>query len=168
MDKSSQTLLVIFIAVAAISILAQAVFTVGMFIAVRKSQKKLMALADDVRLHALPAIISAREVIQDITPKLKAISENLTAISATLRSKTDQVGVLVGDVTNRAQAQVSRVDGMVKATLDQLTSAVHAIEHGIAMPVRHVNGIINGLRAGVDVMRRKDHNHPDPEDDLFV
>jgi hypothetical protein len=169
MDKSSQTLLLIFVAVAAISILAQAVFTVALVIGARMAQKKVMALADDVRLHALPAIISSREVIQDLTPKLKAISENLTAISATLRSKTDQVGGLVGDVTNRAHVQASRVDGMVKGTLDQLTVAVHAIEHGIAVPVRQVNGILNGLRAGVDVMRKKEPiNHLDPEDDLFV
>ena len=169
MDKSSQTLLVIFIAVAAVSILMQAGFTLGMFIGARKAQKKLMALADDVRLHALPVIMSSRELIQDITPKLKTITENLAAISTTLRSKTEQVGGLVADVTNRAEAQAARVDGMVKGTLDHLTSAVQAIEHGIAVPVRQVNGILNGLRAGVDVMRNKDRsNHLNPEDDLFV
>jgi hypothetical protein len=65
--------------------------------------------------------------------------------------------------------QASRVDNIVKGTLDQLTVAVQAIEHGIAVPVRQVNGIINGLRAGVDVMRSKTpSNHLDPEDDLFV
>ena len=169
MDKSSQTLLVIFIAVAAISILMQAGFTVGMFFAVRKTQKKIMSLADDVRLHALPAIMSSRELIQDITPKLKLITENLTATTATVRSKADQVGGLVGNVTERAQVQASRVDGMVKGTLDQLTNAVHAIEQGVAVPVRQVNGILNGLRAGMDVMRKKTPaNHLDPEDDLFV
>jgi hypothetical protein len=169
MDKSSQTLLLIFVAIAAISILAQGVFTVALFFGARKAQKKLMLLADDVRLHAMPAIISSREAIQDLTPKLKTIAENLTAVSSTLRSKTEQVGVLVGDVTNKAQAQATRVDGMVKGTLDQLTFAVQALEHGIAVPVRHVNGIINGLRAGVDVMRRKNSdNHLNPEDDLFV
>jgi hypothetical protein len=32
-----------------------------------------------------------------------------------------------------------------------------------------VNGILNGLRAGVDVMRKKNSsNHEEPEDDLFV
>jgi hypothetical protein len=62
-----------------------------------------------------------------------------------------------------------RVDGMVKGTLDHLTSAVQAIEHGVAVPVRQVNGILNGLRAGVDVLRKKDlSNHREPEDDLFV
>jgi hypothetical protein len=169
MDKSTQTLLVVFIAVAAVSILMQAGFTVAIFVGSRKAQKKITALADDVRLHALPVIMSSRELLQDVSPKLKTIAENLTATSATLRTKADQVGGFVGDVTGRAQAQASRVDGMVKGTLDQLTYAVHALEHGIAAPVRQVNGILNGLRAGVDVMRKKTpDNHLDPEEDLFV
>jgi hypothetical protein len=169
MEKSTQILLVVFVAVAAVSILMQAGFTVAMFVGARKAQKKLLALADDVRLHALPVIIQSREIIQDFTPKLKIITENLTAASATLRSKTDQVGGLVGDVTGRAQAQATRVDGMVKGTLDQLNFAVHALEHGVAVPIRQVSGILNGLRAGVEVLRKKSPSDPlDPEDDLFV
>jgi len=168
-DNSTQTLLVVFIAVAAVGIAMQAGFTVAIFIGARKTQKKVMTLADDVRLHALPAIMSSRELIQDLTPKLKSITENLMATTATLRSKAEQIGVVVGDVTERAHMQASRVDNIVKGTLDQLTVAVQAIEHGIAVPVRQVNGIINGLRAGVDVMRSKaPGNHLDPEDDLFV
>ncbi len=169
MDNSTQTLLVVFIAIAAISILMQAGFTVAIFLGARKAQKKVTALADDVRLHALPAIMSSRELIQDLTPKIKAITENLSVTTATLRSKSEQIGVVVGDVTERAHMQASRVDNIVKGTLDQLTVAVQAIEHGIAVPVRQVNGIINGLRAGVEVMRSKaPSNHLDPEDDLFV
>jgi hypothetical protein len=168
MDKSSQTLLVIFVAVAALSILMQAGFTVAIFIGTRKAQKKLTALADDIRLHALPVIVSSREIVHDLSPKIKTITDNLTAASATLRSKADQIGAVVGDVATRTQGQVTRVDGMVKVTLDQLTSAVQAIEHGIAVPVRQVNGIINGLRAGVEVLRQKNPDHLTPEDDLFV
>jgi hypothetical protein len=169
MDKSSQTLLIVFIAVAAISILMQAGFTVAMFLATRKAQKKIMNLVDDVRLHALPAIMSSRELIQDVTPKLKLITENLTATTTTLRAKTDKIGGVVDNVTDRAQVQATRVDGMVKGTLDQLTNAVHAIEQGVAVPVRQVNGILNGLRAGMDVMMKKTPtNHLDPEEDLFV
>ena len=168
MDNSTQTLLVVFIAIAAISILMQAGFTVAIFLGARKAQKKITTLADDVRLHALPAIMSSRELIQDLTPKLKSITENLTATTATLRSKRSKSGY--GGRRNRESARPGfAVDGIVKGTLDQLTLAVQAIEHGIAVPVRQVNGIINGLRAGVDVMRSKDAgNHLDSEDDLFV
>jgi methyl-accepting chemotaxis protein len=168
MDKPTQTLLLIFVAVAAISILMQAGFTIAIFIGARKTQKKMLGLADDVRLHALPAIIASRDLIQDITPKLKTITDNLTAMSTTVRAKTEKVGGLVGDVTDRAQAQASRVDNMVKGTLDHLTIAVQAIEHGVQRPVRQVSGILNGLRAGVDVLRRKEPSVPDSEDDLFV
>jgi hypothetical protein len=159
MDKSSQDLLVVFIAIAAISMLMQAGFTVAMFIGALKARKKVTALVDDVRLHAMPVIISSRELIQDLAPKIKT--------STTLRAKAEQISTVVGDVTNKAHVQASRVDGMVKSTLDHLTLAVQALEHGVAAPVRQVNGIINGLRAGVDVMRKKT-NHLDPEDDLFV
>jgi methyl-accepting chemotaxis protein len=169
MDKSTDTLLVVFIAVATVSILLQAGFAAATFVGARKAQKKIMELADDVRLHVLPVIMSSRELIQDVSPKLKSIAENLTATSATLRTKADQIGGFVGDVTGRAQAQASRVDSMVTGTLDQLTYAVQAIEQGIAAPVRQVSGILNGLRAGMDVMRKKTpDNHLDPEGDLFV
>ena len=172
MDKSSQTLLLIFIGISALSILLQAAFTIGMAVGVRKMQKKIMALVDDVRLHAMPALISSREIIQELTPKIKTVSDNLTAVSATLRAKTDELGGLVGDVTGRAQVQATRVDGMVKGTLDQLTSAVHALEHGVAVPIRQVNGILSGLRAGVEVLRKKTpHEQPletEAEQDLFV
>ena len=168
MDKQSQTILIVFIAVAALSLLLQAASMLAVAIGARKAQKKIMALADDVRLHALPVIMSSREVLQDIGPRLKTITANLEVTSTVLRSKSEQVSGLVGDVTTRAQVQAARVDGMVKGTLDQLTVAVHAIEHGIAVPVRQVNGIINGLRAGVEVLRHKNPDHLTPEDDLFV
>jgi hypothetical protein len=169
MDSSTQTLLIVFVAVAAVSMLLHASVMVAVFIGARKAQKKVEDLVDDFRLHALPVIISSREVLNEVSPKLKVITENLVAASTTLRTKADQVSGLVGDVTSRAQVQALRVDGMVKATLDQVTFAAHAIEHGLAMPVRQVNGLLNGLRAGVDVMLKKTPGtHRDPEDDLFV
>jgi hypothetical protein len=165
----SPTLLIVFIAIAAVSLLVHAIALVVMALGAQKARKKVEALADDFRLHALPVIISSRDVLNDISPKLKIITENLMATSSTLRAKTDQVGGLVGNVTDRAQAQASRVDGMVKATLDQVTFAAQAIEHGLAAPVRQVSGILNGLRAGVDVIRKKTPGtNRDPEEDLFV
>jgi hypothetical protein len=149
MNETSQILLVVFVAVAAISLLMQAGFTVAIFIGARKVQKKLTTVADDIRLHALPVIMSSREVVSDLTPKIKTVADNLVDVSATLRTKAEQIGVVVGDVATRTQA-------------------VQAIEHGVAVPVRQVNGIINGLRAGVEVLRKKNPDPLSPEDDMFV
>jgi hypothetical protein len=170
--NTTQTLLMIFIAVATVSILIQAGVMVAMAVGARKTQKKLVALAEDVRLHALPVIMSSRELVQETGPKVKTILEDLTAMSATVRGKTEQISTLVGNVTDRAQVQATRVDGMVKGTLDGVTAAVQAIEHGVAGPVRQVNGLLNGLRAGVEVLRTKSPADPtkeqESEADLFV
>jgi hypothetical protein len=169
MENHSQTLLLVFVAVVSVSLLLQAGSIVAMLLGARKAQKKVTALADDFRLHALPVIMSTREIIHELSPKLRTIVDNLEATSTTLRTKSDQLGGLVGDVANRAQAQATRVDDMVKGTLDQITYAAHAVEAGISMPVRQVSGILNGLRAGVEVLWKKTpSNHLDPEDDLFV
>jgi methyl-accepting chemotaxis protein len=169
MDNQSQTLLLVFVAVVSVSLLLQAGSMVAMFLAARKAQKKVAALVDDLRLHALPVIMSSREVIHELLPKMRTIVDNLEVTSTTLRSKTDQLGGVVEDVAHRAQAQAARVDGIVKGTLDQITYAAHAVEAGISMPVRQVSGILNGLRAGVEVLWKKTpSNHLDAEDDLFV
>jgi methyl-accepting chemotaxis protein len=169
MDNHSQTLLLVFTAVVAVSLLLQAGSMVAMFLVARQAQKKVMAVVEDVRLHALPVIMSSREIIHELSPKLKTIVDNLEATSTTLRTKSEQLGGVVEDVAHRAQAQATRVDDMVKGTLDQITYAAHAVEAGIAVPVRQVSGILNGLRAGVEVLwKRAPSNHRDAEDDLFV
>jgi hypothetical protein len=55
-----------------------------------------------------------------------------------------------------AQAQVSRVDEMATAVLDGLTQATAAVQHGVTTPLKQVTGVLNGLRAGLDVLLRKD------------
>lgn len=168
MDKSSEILLVVFIGICACSMLVQGIVALGLLFGARAAQKKLLALADDVRLHALPVIISSNQVVQDLTPRLKVISENLEKISDLARTKSEKVGGLVDDVTSRAHVQADRVDGMVKGTLDQVTHAVQAIETGVQKPLRQVNGILNGLRAGIDELRRKDGVRAPEGEDLFV
>lgn len=168
MDHSSQILLLIFVAICACSMVAQAVVAIGLLVGARAAQKKLLALADDVRLHAMPVIISSQQVVQDLTPRLKVISENLEKISNVARTKSEKVGGLVDNVTNRAQVQAERVDGMVKGTLDQVTYAVQAIESGVQKPLRQVNGILNGLRAGFEEFRKKEEVRSEEGEDLFV
>jgi methyl-accepting chemotaxis protein len=171
-NNTTQTLLMVFVGITSVSFLIQAGVMVAMAVGARKTQKKVMALAEDVRLHALPAIMSSRELVSETSPKIKSILEDLSSMSSLVKGKTEQISTLVGDVTDRAQVQTARVDGMVKGTLDGLTSAVQAIEHGVAGPVRQVNGLINGLKAGVEVLRSKTPAEPtrvqESEADLFV
>jgi methyl-accepting chemotaxis protein len=164
---------IIFTAVTAVSVLIQASAIVAMFFGARETQKKVHALVEDFRVHVLPSVGTAKALIEDLSPKLKVITSNLVETSGKVRTMTEEVNEAVKDVTERARAQAAHVDGMVQGTLDHIDNATTTIQHGISVPLRQLNGILNGVRAGMNVMLHKTPNHSarsgeSPENDLFI
>jgi hypothetical protein len=156
MDNTTQTVFIIFTALVAVSVLIQASIILTFFLVARRMQKKVMALLDEARVHVLPALATSRNLLEEVAPKAKVISTNVVEITETLRKKSEEVGVVVGDVLDRTRVEASRIDGMVHGTLDQITHATHAVQHGVSVPLRQLSGILNGVRAGLNVLREKD------------
>ena len=169
MDKTTQIVFIVFTAVVSVGVIIQAGAIIATFMAARKTQKKLHALIEDFRIHVLPAVSSSRAMIEDLSPKLKMISSNLVESSNELRTMADQVGGVVADAVGRTRVQVAHVDGMVEGALDQIARAANTIQSGIAIPVRQLTGIVNGLRAALNVIwSRPPQRQAEAEDDLFV
>jgi hypothetical protein len=155
MDKNTQIIFIIFTAVTAISVVIQGCAILAMFLAGRKTQKEVHALIEDFRVHVLPIVSSSRGLVEDLSPKLKIISSNVVDTSKNVRTMVQDVSGVVGEVAERTRAQAAHVDGMVQGTLDQINHAGTTIQHGISVPIRQLNGILNGLRAGVNVILSK-------------
>ena len=169
MDHTTQIVFIVFTIAIAVSVFIQTIAILGMGLAVVKMQKKAQALIDEVRGHALPVISSSRAIIEDIAPKIKTVSANLVETSNQLKGVAAEVVEVVGDVAERTRSQAAHVDGMVQGTLEHLTQAGNSIQHGISIPMRQMTGIINGLRAAINVMRGKPtHGDIEIENDLFV
>ncbi len=47
---------------------------------------------------------------------------------------------------------MARVDGIVGKTLTATAEIMATIEHTVRVPVREVAGIVNGIKAGLDVL----------------
>ena len=97
-------------------------------------------------------------------PRLKIATTNLVEASHTLRAQAEQINKTVTDVAGMAQTQASRVDDMATAVLDGLTQATAAVQHGISTPLKQVSGVLSGLRAGFDTLRRKSPSRQFDED----
>lgn len=166
----SPVLYFIFIAATAVGVLIQAGVLLGLFLAFLKLYSKLETILTHVTDHALPLIASSKVVLEEISPKLKVISDNLIDVSETLKHESKNVKVSVDEVLEKTRAQTARVDEMVSGTLDGLSHASAAIQHGVEVPLRHLNGVVSGIRAGVETLlggRRR----PSPraaEDDFVV
>jgi methyl-accepting chemotaxis protein len=160
---------IIFTAVTSIGVLLQAFVLLGIYLGIRKTTKKLEDLADEGSVHLLPTIAASRKIVEDLAPKIKTISTNLVETSNALREEAEQVRVAVDDVVGRTRGQAAKVDELLTGTLNGVAHAASSLQEGLAVPLRQLHGVLNGIRAGLDVLRQKNRNtHVAEDEDLFV
>jgi methyl-accepting chemotaxis protein len=147
---------IIFTAITAVGVLLQAFVLLGMYIAIRQSTKKLHEITDEVRVHLLPTVNATRQLIEDLSPKLKIATSNLVEVSHTLRHETKHVSATMDDVLSKTKAQAARVDEMMSGVLNTVEHASAVVQHSVAAPLRQVSGVMAGLKAGFDVLRGKE------------
>ena len=109
----------------------------------------------EIAPHIVPMVKSARSTVDSLGPKLKHITENMVEVSDILRSETQHITVSLSDVVERTHQQAARVDHIVSSTLNGIGHATAAVQEGLSAPIRHINGVIEGIRAGFGSLRRK-------------
>ena len=152
LSSGNSRLLMIFVGLAAIALMVQAIALVIMAVAAGKARRDGMALVDELRVKMTPIVDSAQELVRDSSPKIKVITENLVEASHIVRNKAREFDVTASDLNAKTRAQAARVDGMVSSVLDTTAEIKDTIQRGIKIPVREVAGMVNGLKAGLDVL----------------
>jgi hypothetical protein len=152
LSSGNSRLLMIFVGLAALALLVQAIALVVMAVAAGKARKDGLALVEEVRAAVMPLVTTTQELIRDSSPKVKVITENIVEASHIIRSKAREFDVTASDLNSKTRAQAARVDGMVTSVLDTTAEIKDSIQRGIKIPVREVTGLVNGLKAGLDVL----------------
>jgi methyl-accepting chemotaxis protein len=109
----------------------------------------------EVAPHIGPMVKSTHALVDDLSPKLKHITSNMVEVSDILRSETQHITVSLSDMVERTHQQAARVDNIVSSTLNGIGHATAAVQEGISAPLRHLSGMLDGLRAGFGSLRRK-------------
>jgi hypothetical protein len=152
LSSGNSRLLMIFVAMVAIAMVAQAIALIIMAIGAAKARKRGLEIAEEIRVKMLPIITGTHELIRDNAPKVKIITENFVETSHVIRSKAQDFDVTASDLNAKTRAQAARVDGMVTSVLNTTAEISESIQKGIKIPVREVSGVVNGLKAGLDVL----------------
>jgi len=139
LSSGNSRLLMIFVAMVAVAMVAQAVAVIAAVIAAAKARKQLLSIAEEVRAKSLPVIDGAQFMVQDLQPKFRMLADNL--------------------VNRRARNQTARVDDMFTSVLDSTEGIASTVQKTVSAPVREFHGIMNGLKAGFDVLTGRRENH---------
>jgi hypothetical protein len=152
LSSGNSRLLMFFVGLVAVAMVIQAIFVVVFALGALKSQKRIAAIAEEIRGRALPVIDSAEAMFHDTVPKIRVITDNLVETSHIVRAKAQEFDATLTDVNLKTRAQVGRLDSMVSTTLARTAAIADTIHEGIRVPVKQVAGIVAGLRAGLDVL----------------
>jgi methyl-accepting chemotaxis protein len=167
---------ILFTAVTAFGVVLQAAVLLGMLLALKGALKRVNEVTAKAEEMALPVFESTRDLLKDVSPKVKVAAQNLMEVSETakqvsntVRAESAQMAVALNDVLARASVQVDRVDEMVTGTLSSVAHATGVLQKAVSGPARQVSALLSGLRAGFDVLRKKDNGvHATADGDPFV
>lgn len=152
-------LLMIFVGVVAFSMLVQAVVVIVVAIGSTKVLKRMLAIAEELRSKAsplidkaIPIIDKAEMLVETTIPKINKISDNLVETSDIVKSKAKEFDVTLTDANVKTRAQVARVDGMISTGLTATGALAEIVHKGIRTPLVEMSGMVNGFKAGIDVL----------------
>jgi hypothetical protein len=152
LTPANTKLLIIFVGIVAISMLAQAIALIAVAVGAAKARKRGLEIAEELREKVMPVITGTHEIIRDSGPKVKIITENLVETSHVVRSKAAEFDVTASELNMKARAQAARVDGMVTGVLNTTSEISDTLQRAVKLPVREFTGLVNGFKAGLDVL----------------
>ena len=166
----------LFTALTGIAVLLQAGVLVAIFVVLRKTSTKMEALAEEVKVKALPTIAQAEAMLTEIRPRVEAIAEQVQDSTARVRDQVERVDAAVNDVVDRARLQIIRADELFTRTLDRVERTSDIVHKTVISPVRQISGLMQGVTVGLEFLfgGRGGRNGgsrergPVPQDEMFI
>ena len=168
--------LTIFIAVTSAAVVLQMLIMAGMFFTLRALSKQVKTTADEIKAQAFPVIEKGKAIQADIkriletsAPKVELVLDNAAAITTTAHAGIERVEATVNDMLDRARLQVIRADEMVTRAMDSVEDTTEKVAHTVTSPVKHANGLVQGITAGLGAyFGQKRKRDGGPSDEMFI
>src|SRR6185312_2348079 len=116
-SSGNSRLLMIFVGMVALAMVVQAIALIMLAVGAAKARKRTMAIVEEIRAKAMPAIDSTQEFVKNYAPKLMTLAENLAETSNVVRGSAEDFNTTLADLNNKTRVQAARLDDIVSSVL---------------------------------------------------
>ncbi|HEX4167088.1 MAG TPA: hypothetical protein VHZ55_16610 [Bryobacteraceae bacterium] len=165
MDQN--TLLTIFVAVAAIALLIQAIALVGMFLVARDVKAKVFELWPQIS----EIVGIAKKTAAGAEKHVDKIGVTSAGILELTKQQVLKVDELLNDASTRAKVQMERAEMVLDDTMTRVQSTVSVVQRGVIRPIREVHGLVSGVRTAVQYFGRASRStvdHATSDEEMFI
>lgn len=168
MDQQTLILVMaIFVAVAAVALLAQAV----MFAGIAKSIKSMKETVERLAPRAEALLETSRDAVMQSREEIRQIAGKTNDILAVTKKQVETIDDLVTDAAARAKAQIQHAELVVDDAMNRTHQTVELIHGGILKPLREINAVALGLKAAIQYFSRGSRPSPDrahSDEEMFI
>jgi hypothetical protein len=191
-----QTLLTIFVGLAALAMLIQAGMLIGLLLVAVKLQQKITPLlgpaqniletskrmaqkvegqvdriGTSVEGH-IDKIGNSSAAILDVTKQqLAKVDGLLDDATTSTKQQLAKVDGLLSDATTRAKSQMDRAEMVLDDTITRVHQTVSTVQSGVLRPVREVQGLFAGVKGALSYLGRAGRptvDHATSDEEMFI
>lgn len=167
------TVLTVFVIVAAVAILIQALSMFALYLSLRNVPRQIEDIRRDVKQRIDPVTQSLAEILASSREPVRSITANLAEISRILRERTGQVDVLLADLVDKSRAQIIRIDRMVSDLTEKVETTADVVQRKVLAPIQEVSAVIKGVRSGLEFLfsrrrRTSSVSEATQDEELFI
>lgn len=167
-DDVFRWVIAIAVLLACVAFLVQAGTVIALYRIAKKTQEKIMPLAD----RAEPILESARQIAIENRPKIAEVSTEAVEIARMARKQATQIGDMLEDTAARAKVRIAQIDEKMEETVEQMETVGGAVKGAVLKPVHEANALMAGLKAAVVTYaqggRRPSVDHATQDEEMFI
>jgi len=167
MDHTLLIVMTVFVILAAVSMVVQAAVCVGLFIAFKRLQEKMVPLIPQAK-----NILGTSQQVLEITQKFATdISARAVSIADLSKDQVVKVDELLTDVSARAKVQMERAEMVLDDSMGRAQQTVVLVQRGLLKPVKEIHGLLSGIRAGLSFLGRSGRptvDHATADEEMFI
>jgi biopolymer transport protein ExbB/TolQ len=161
------TVMTVFVIVAAIALIIQAVALVGVFMVMRQLRSRVFGLWPQLE----EILASAKRTTQGAEKNLDNIGSASLKMLDLARDQLVKVDGLVNDASTRAKVQMERAEMVLDDTMTRVQSTVSVVQRGVLRPIREVHGVLSGVRTAINHLgkaNRSTVDHATSDEEMFI
>ena len=147
------TVITIFVVVAAVAIVVQMGILFALYKALRQSSDRMESLVSRLEQKASPVLAMAADILDDAKPKLAELTTNLAESSAIVRAQVHQVGEATAEIVERARMNAARLDDFIMNAAHKVEATSELLQNKVLSPVRRVRAVVSALNAGLNFFK---------------
>jgi hypothetical protein len=167
LDPTLLLILTIFVILTAIAMIAQAVALVGVLMVAKRLERKV----DGLLPQAAKLVEVAKETVSETKEHASEIGKRTIVMLDMSKDQLAKIESLVSDVTTRARVQAERAEMVLDDAMSRTQHTVHVVQRGVLAPIREVQGVLSGLRAGIAALGRANRptvDHATSDEEMFI